>query len=278
MAIKAPPAAQRPTRIPLQKESQPPAPASPKPAGARRNRAIDTLRGLTILSMILYHGAWDFVYLLGADWPWFSSYGAHIWQQSICWTFILLSGFCWSYSRRPVKRGLMVFGAGLLVTGVTCLFLPEDRIVFGVLTLIGSCMLLTAGLNRLLLLVPPGVGALLSFGVFLCCKPINDGYLGIGALRLMLPESWYGGYLSAFFGFPPGDFFSTDYFSLLPWLFLFLTGYFLQKLLRGTAVLEKSAGFQLKPLALMGRHSMVIYLLHQPLLYAVLVGGSMLLS
>ena len=60
---------------------------------------------------------------------------AYIWQQSICWTFILLSGFCIPFSRRLLRRGLEVFGAGALVMLVTNLVLPEDRVIFGVLTL-----------------------------------------------------------------------------------------------------------------------------------------------
>ena len=51
--------------------------------------------------MIAYHACWDLVYLFHADWDWYRGTGAYIWQQSICWTFILLSGFCFSLGRRP---------------------------------------------------------------------------------------------------------------------------------------------------------------------------------
>ena len=108
---------------------------------------LDSLRGLTLISMILYHASWDAVYMAGADWPWYRSRAGFIWQQSICWTFILLSGFCVPFSSRLLKRGLEVFGAGALVMLVTNLVLPEDRVIFGVMTLIGSCMLLFAFLK-----------------------------------------------------------------------------------------------------------------------------------
>ena len=94
---------------------------------------LDSLRGLTLISMILYHASWDAVYMAGADWPWYRSRAGFIWQQSICWTFILLSGFCVPFSSRLLKRGLEVFGAGALVMLVTNLVLPEDRVIFGVL-------------------------------------------------------------------------------------------------------------------------------------------------
>ena len=62
-----------------------------KKRDVRRWAALDNLRGLTLLSMIAYHACWDMVYLFGADWGWYRSAAAYVWQQSICWTFILLS-------------------------------------------------------------------------------------------------------------------------------------------------------------------------------------------
>ena len=119
-----------------------------KKSGSGRLALLDSLRGLTLISMILFHACWDAVYLLGVNWPWYGSRAAYIWQQSICWTFIFLSGFCIPFSSKLLRRGLEVFGAGALVMAVTCLLLPEDRVVFGVLTLIGSCMLGQSGFRR----------------------------------------------------------------------------------------------------------------------------------
>ena len=57
---------------------------------------FDNMRAIAMISMILYHGVWDLVYLYGVDFPWYEGKMAFLWQQSICWTFILLSGFCFS--------------------------------------------------------------------------------------------------------------------------------------------------------------------------------------
>lgn len=54
---------------------------------------LDELRGLDLISMMLYHGMWDLVYLFGVRAPWYGSWQGELWQQSICWVFILLSGF-----------------------------------------------------------------------------------------------------------------------------------------------------------------------------------------
>ena len=94
----------------------------------RRIASLDALRGLTLVSMIAYHACWDLVYLFHADWDWYRGTGAYIWQQSICWTFILLSGFCFSLGRRPLRRGLTVFGCGWVVTLVTVLLRHEEHL------------------------------------------------------------------------------------------------------------------------------------------------------
>lgn len=236
---------------------------------------LDNLRGMTLLSMILYHAVWDMVYIFGAPWSWFHSRWAYLWQQSICWTFILLSGFCQGLARRPVKNGLKVFGAGLLVTAVTLVFMPAERVVFGVLTLIGSCMLLLAPMRGVLDRIPSVIGLFTGFFLFALFKGVNGGRLGFFDVGIIsLPRWLYADLFTAFMGFPAADFYSTDYFSLLPWFFLYLTGYFLCRFLSRKGKLRLPAQGPLPLFAFMGRHSLVIYLLHQPVVYGALVCGS----
>ena len=66
------------------------------PTLRRRSGTLDSLRGLTLVSMMAYHACWDLVYLYGMPWDWYRSFWAYAWQQSICCTFILLSGYCCS--------------------------------------------------------------------------------------------------------------------------------------------------------------------------------------
>lgn len=107
--------------------------------------------------MISYHFLWDLVYLYNADIPWYKSHGAYIWQQSICWTFILLAGFSWHLGKKHMKRGLWAFGGGVVVSLVTAIVLPNDRVRYGVLTLIGSCILIWILLDKVLKKIPAGV-------------------------------------------------------------------------------------------------------------------------
>lgn len=172
-------------------------------------------------------------------------------------------------SRRHLRRGLLVFGGGALVSLVTCVLMPENRIVFGILTCIGSCVLLLIPLEKLLKRIPalPGmVGCLL---LFLVARNCNHGELGFETISLMqLPRWLYRNDLTAYLGFPQPGFFSADYFPLLPWVFLFLFGYMLYRVLEQHHLNEQLfARGQVPVLGWMGRHSLLIYLLHQPVLY-----------
>ncbi|MFR5523087.1 MAG: heparan-alpha-glucosaminide N-acetyltransferase domain-containing protein [Lachnospiraceae bacterium] len=231
----------------------------------KRQYLLDGLRGLTLISMILYHGMFDLLEIYGVHVSWFWRLPGIIWQQSICWSFIILSGFCWNLSRNPVKNGLVVSAGGLLVSAVTWIFMPEERITFGILTFLGSAMLLLVLLKPLLEHIPSVLGFLGNAVLFFLVRDVNAGYWGTEAFHLgEVPKSWYQGWISTFLGFPPEDFFSGDYFSLVPWMFLYLSGYFLYDIVIEKKSFQKLMEVRIKPLEWIGRRSLLIYLLHQP--------------
>ncbi len=238
----------------------------------KRYPVLDGIRGVTLLSMILYHATWDLVYLFGKNISWYRKEPGAIWQQSICWMFILLSGFCWQLGKKKWKRAAVVFGAGLLITFATLIFMPQNRVVFGVLTLLGSCMFIMIPLHKILQRVPPVwgfVGSLLFAGVF---YPVNDGYLGFFQWEIFrLPEGLYANLWTTYLGFPAGNFYSTDYFSVLPWFFVFSAGYFLYGLMQRCEKMQILGRKTIRPLEWVGRHSLLIYLLHQPVLYGLFI-------
>ena len=225
------------------------------PAG--RYALLDELRGLDLVSMMLYHACWDLVFLFDVNMRWYAGTPGRLWQQTICWVFILLSGFCAPFGRYMLRRGTVVFGAGAVVTLATLVFMPEGRVIFGVLTFLGAAMLLTGVLEPLLKKVMPAVG--------------------LGGWKLMLPQSLYANYFTAFFGFYPDWFYSTDYFGLLPWLFLFWAGYYLHKAV-GRRRMEPLRRPVCPVLGWMGRHSLLLYLLHQPVIYGVLSAAAVLFA
>ena len=238
---------------------------------SERYAVLDGIRGIAVINMVIYHGIWDLVYLFGYDWLWFQSLGVFFWQQYICCTFIFLSGFCQPFGKKKLKKGRTVFVLGFLISILICIIMPEERIYFGILTLIGSCILIAIPMESFLEKFSPIMGLIISVFAFVFTRNVNQGYLGFGTWNIVsLPDNWYCNTFTAYLGFPMAGFHSADYFPLIPWLFLFIAGYFTQRLFT-----QKELLLYLKPqragaIEWIGRHSLAIYLIHQPALYFLL--------
>ena len=234
----------------------------------RRLGGLDSLRGLAMVSMIVYHGLWDLIYLFSWELPWFEGTIGTLWQGITGWLFIFLSGFCWQLGRHPGKRGLTVLGAGCLLTLVTLAVMPELPVYFGILTLLGSCMLLMIPLHGLLRDWDPRWGLAVNLAVFLMGLGATAVYFANPAIWIRgVPQGWAVRWGLAYLGFPQPGFMSGDYYPLFPWVFLFTAGYFAQPLWGRRALLSRRA---VPVLGWLGRHSLLVYLLHQPILYGVL--------
>ena len=230
----------------------------------KRYQVIDGIRGFAILNMVAYHAMWDIVYILGRKADWYIGAPGIIWQRLICFTFILLSGFCCYMGSRPLRRGAAIFGLGALVTAVTLILMPQNRVIFGVLTFLGSAMLIAAVLKKWVEKVPPAFGIALCLALLAFTWRAELGFM----FNMPVPAALYSNIFTAYLGFPPTDFFSTDYYPLLPWIFLFFAGVFIYRMAEGRmpGFLERSL---CPPLEWAGRHSLIIYLVHQPLIMLV---------
>ena len=240
--------------------------------GKERLSLLDALRGFALLNMVLYHILYDVVYIFGHPIGWYQSAAGYVWEQFICWSFILLSGFCFSLGSRPIKRGLLVFGAGCVISLVTMFVMPEQRVRFGILSLIGCCMLLTRLCLPLMKRILPEIGILFCFALFCFTKALPFGGFGWGdTVLISLPDWLYSAQWLYPIGLPNSDFFSSDYFPLFPWLFLYWTGWFafyMWRNVRNCKVLK----IKIPVLDWLGRYSLWIYIIHQPIVYGILWG------
>lgn len=244
----------------------------PKNPLTKRYTLIDILRGLAVIAMIAYHTVWDLVYVYGIEVGDFSEYNQNrvIMQRLIRWSFIILSGFCFQMGNHKLKRGLTVFGGGVIITAVTMVVMPEFPIHLGVLTFMGSAMLLMILPDKLLRHVNGWVGFGVSLALFLATEFVPEGILGRGAWSVELPWQWYSNYFTTWLGLPSPLFYSADYVPLIPWIFGFCMGYFSYSIFKKHNWLKALSSVRFKPLEWVGRNALIIYMLHQPLVYGAL--------
>ncbi|HCA05036.1 MAG TPA: hypothetical protein DEO32_03955 [Ruminococcaceae bacterium] len=230
---------------------------------------IDALRGIALLNMTAYHFCYDIFQIYGVNTGWIYTTGAIVWERFICCSFILISGVSMNFSRRAFKRGLIVSACGALMTVATLIVIPEFAIWFGVLTCIGASMLLLRLLQKPIEHVNPETGAAAALLVFILTYSLPNRSITFFGLKLFdLPGVLYQNHVTAFFGFPPAGFVSSDYFPLLPWFFLFAFGYFLWRIIKRLGA-DRFFTFKIPPLSFLGRHTLIIYIIHQPVLLGI---------
>ncbi len=243
------------------------------PVTKKRYALLDELRGFMVLCMVVYHGLLSLYQIFGwsaADelFDFFTPV-----EPIFAGGFILLSGLMCGFSRSNIKRGLLCFSFAIIVSVVTIvgskMGLGNIAIYFGILHLLGFSMLFCGVFNFILKRINKWVGLLGSGLLFFIFFGIPKGYTDLVGIKDIIPRNLYNSEFLFPFGITSNSFSSADYFPIIPWLFLFIAGYYLYKI----HLVEKfSRLFEPKrivPLGFLGRHALLIYIIHQPIIYLV---------
>jgi uncharacterized membrane protein len=228
---------------------------------------IDTLRGIAVVCMVIFHFSWDLQFLGLSSVNVFSD-GWQLFARSIGSTFALLLGLSLTLvaARQAditqtriyaLRRGALILGAGLIVSAGTFALLGDGYVRFGVLHMLGTMLIVAIPFLTLPIPVAAAAG-LLMIAVGLQLNTV------ISDIRWLLP-----------FGVIPSGIAMADYYPLLPWGGFSLLGVALGRFLypagrRRFPLPDLSTVAPLRALRLLGRHSLVIYLAHQPLLLGLL--------
>ena len=235
-----------------------------------RYHLIDALRGFALVNMVAFHLMYDIFNIFSAETGWNSEPLTMIWERFICCSFIILSGVSFNFSHRPFKRGMILNAFGFLITIVTVLVIPSQAVWFGILNFLGCAMMISYPLKEYLENIKPVVGAVCSLLLFAFLYGVPDGYVGFFGVEIFrLPEFLYGAKALAFIGFPSADFHSTDYFPIIPWIFLFIFGYFAWRVIKNCNA-DRFFKRRIPFFDFIGRHTLIIYLLHQPIIMGIL--------
>ena len=225
---------------------------------------MDFLRGIAIIMMIVFHIIDDINFFMWNTFNTSSGFWYYLARLTVM-IFLLLVGISLtlSFSRNKnapwmkyLKRGLKIFSWGLLITLMTWIFFRRGFVMFGVLHMIG-------------------VSIILAYP-FLKLKYWN---LGIGAVfviaGILLKNLVFGFSWLVWLGLKPTTFYTVDYIPILPWFGVVLIGIFLGNWLysgykRQFSLPDLSKNPIVKVFCWLGQKSLIIYLIHQPLLIGVL--------
>jgi len=181
-----------------------------------------------------------------------------------------------NFSRNNLKRGLIIFGCGMLMTIGTWIFMPSQFIVFGILHFLGIARIIFGLLEKPVKKLNKIAGFVVFLVLFALTKTMPYGYLGVWDKQVWeLPDVFYQSKLLFAVGLPHPTFSSGDYFPVIPWIFLYLAGYFFFGILKERG-LEGRSFKSVKTLSFIGNHTLLIYVFHQPVIYGVLTVLSML--
>lgn len=231
----------------------------------QRYPEIDLLRTIAILLMVIYHTAFDLSQFYGWDIDVFT--GGWIWMARITATlFLVLVGVsaAIAYERstwqRHIKRFLKIVSAALAVTIATYMVDPDTYVRFGILHVITVAALVVPTIASIVpswSTIPIGI-ALIALGPWISAIRMDTAWL--------VP-----------LGIRPHDFVSVDYFPMIPWLGVMLIGYGMgyAVYVRASIMRERRhtmASLQTIPtvMAWPGRHSLFLYLVHQPIIMIIL--------
>lgn len=226
---------------------------------------IDTLRGVALIAMATYHFTWDLEFFGYLD-PGTATHGFfRIYARSIASSFLFLAGVSLVLAHGPVirwrsfwKRFATVAGAAAAISIATLIAFPTEWIYFGILHNIAVSSLIGLAFLRM----PAFVAALASIAIVAAMVVDNSWMPGLldSSLFNSRALSWIG-----FAELPPR---SNDYVPLFPWIAALLAGIALTRLAQRRGWLNRLATVQTTQnlLSKAGRHSLIIYLLHQPIL------------
>lgn len=247
----------------------------------RRIVIIDNLRGLALIYMVFYHFIYDMAFLIQSEW----GIAAYKFNSSIVIfdtaSFILLAGLSSAFSRSNSKRGGKLLAIGIIFTLVTAFVFPGEAIYFGILQLLGTCMVLYGAFEEKLRRIPAVPMIAVCAVMFVLTYHVQLGFVGIkGWFEINLPAELTVNNLLYSYGFLKSGYASVDYEPLLPWFFLYFGGTYIGGIIaKHRENLPKFCyADPLPPISLIGRHSLLIYILHQPVILAVVYAVQFLIG
>ena len=234
---------------------------------------MDELRGLLVLAMVAHHALFTIgLVFLGANWAWRAFDWITLYLHELgAVLFILLCGISCHLSHSNWQRGLKLAAIAVGMSAILYFTMPESMIWFGVLHCLAVCILLYAGLARALNKIPALLALPLWTALAVLCwdlSRVGGTYIGMpGLFTIEIPVFLSSNKWLMPLGLAPA--FGMDYFPVLPWVFVFFAGTVIGRGARAGKFPRFLYKGRFPWLSWFGRHTLWIYVVHQPIIYAV---------
>lgn len=221
-----------------------------------RIELIDVIRGFCVIIIVIYHFLFDLAIFGFIPTSIIENLNNSFFTNLIAGTFIVICGISCYLSHNNQKRGLKLAILALIITITTYIYNSNFYIVWGIIHFL-SFSVLTFNQNLFEKFKFNNFFPLILSILFIIFKQtISTMRFDISGLSI--------------FGFTSNSFNSLDYFPIFPWLFLFYIGVYLGKELKNGNFSDFVYTFNIKFLSSIGKKSLLIYLLHQPILYGLI--------
>lgn len=245
---------------------------------------LDEIRGFAVFCMVFYHA----FYILGDMFGMMQAVELFEFftpvQPFFAGIFIFISGISCTLSKSNLKRGLVLLGIALGMTLVTAFIMPkmgffDCEIYFGILHFLSVSIIIFSFVSKKLEKISVTAGTLACAILYAFTSGIETGRLAYGELiSFVLPEKLYETNILVPLGFYNSEFFSADYFPLLPDIFIFFSGAFAGKHFVSKGYPEWSYENKIPFFSFLGKNALVIYIAHMPVIFGAAYCIDMILN
>ena len=224
----------------------------------KRIRCLDALRGGAVFLMVLHHGAYSYKFIFGGRIDLYTPFlGIGVLFVAL---FFSISGVSSHLSRNNLTRGIKALAVAAVISIATFLFdiyiSSGSFVAFGVIHGLGSCMIIYHFIGKYTDRLFGKITPLVYAALFILFYIITRDPVSIPHLYPL--------------GFYDANFASSDYYPILPWIFMFFFGGSLSNSIISNKFPKWFYALEFRPLEWIGRNALAVYVIHQPIIYLLL--------